>query len=616
MPPAKKRSHSAAAPPLAPPLPPASHLMADRPACLIPPPRPLPAPGAARCISTTANNASDPLPAEITVAGGGTITIEPSPVNVSHLSHLLTDHPDPSLCARVVSRFVSGADIGYRGGLTSRFCSNNRSATSRPDAVSRAIQLELARGHTYGPFRIPPLPHFRVNPLSAREKPDGSVRLLLDMSQPTGQSINDGISRVEFSVSYTSLDEAVRLIFVNGGQGALLAKADVKHAFRLVPVRRDQWQLQGFCWAGHFYFDTRLVFGSRSSPRIFNDFADCLTWLFVRHSGNVAIRHYLDDFFAIGPRGSDACHRAYHSFLDVSRQLGVPLAPSKCLPPATRLELLGVILDTDAMTVSLPPAKLAAILDLLRALRSRDKCTKRELLSVGGKLAHAATCVPPGRAFTRRILDAAYSVDRLGHRVRITRHLRRDLDWWGAYLPLWNGDFPLIPPPAERVYLVDVFTDSSERGGAAHHQNNWFMLHWPAPMIQTPDAAMTWLEMIPVVVALLVWGAAWHGHRIRLHCDNMGVIAVWRRGWSRNPLIMDLIRHLSFICARNRCHLDMVYVASRSNTLADALSRGRLDTARRVHPALSTEPTPIPNVVHRYLASPATSAYLLSGHPL
>ena len=183
-------------------------------------------------------------------------------------------------------------------------------------------------------------------------------------------------------------------------------------------------------------------------------------------------------------------------------------------------------------------------------------------------------------------------------------------------MPLWNGDFPLIPPPAERVYLADVFTDSSESGGAAHHQDHWFMLHWPAPMIQTPDASMTWLELIPVVVALLVWGAAWHGHRIRLHCDNMGVIAVWRRGWSRNPLIMDLIRHLSFLCARHRCHLDMVYVASRSNTLADALSRDRLDTARRVHPALHPAPTPIPDAVYRYLASPETSAYLLSGHHL
>ena len=285
---------------------------------------------------------------------------------------------------------------------------------------SQAIRVELDRGHTYGPFRAPPLADFRVNPLSARDKPDGSVRLLLDMSQPSGLSINDCISKLDFSVSYTSVDGAVKLIFDHGGQGAMLAKADVKHAFRLVPVRQDQWCLQGYFWEGSFYFDTRLVFGSRSSPRLFNDFADILAWLFVRHSGHGAIRHYLDNYFAVGPRTSDACDRAYRSILDACRQLRVPLAPRKCVPPTTRIELLGVTLDTVTMTASLPAAKTSALIELLRTMQSREKCTKRELLSLGGKLAHASSCVPPGRAFTRRILDAAHSVDRLGHRTTTT----------------------------------------------------------------------------------------------------------------------------------------------------------------------------------------------------
>ena len=349
---------------------------------------------------------------------------------------------------------------------------------------------------------------------------------------------------------------------------------------------------------------------------MFNDFADCLAWLFVSHSGHSAIRHYLDDFFAVGSPGSDACTRAYGSIFEVCSQLGVPLAPDKCVPPTPRLELLGVILDTDAMTVSLPPGKVDALLALIRAMKSRDKCKKRELLSLGGKMAHASTCIPPGRAFTRRVLDAAHTVDRLGHRVRLTTGLRRDLAWWEAYLPVWNGVFPLIPPPAYREYCADVHTDSSERGGAAYYRDNWFALRWPPGLTSAVAAAMTWLEFIPVVVAVIVWGDEWHGRRIRLHCDNMGVIAVWRRGWSNNPLIMDLVRQLSFICATRHCQLDMVYIASRENSIADALSRDRLSAARLAHGNLRAEPSPVPSSVHAYLAQPASSAHLLSGHPL
>ncbi|KAF0309914.1 hypothetical protein FJT64_019008 [Amphibalanus amphitrite] len=42
-------------------------------------------------------------------------------------------------------------------------------------------------------------------------------------------------------------------------------------------------------------------------------------------------------------------------------------------------------------------------------MTGRKKCTQRDLLSLVGRLVHASKCVPPGRAFTRRLLDAAHS---------------------------------------------------------------------------------------------------------------------------------------------------------------------------------------------------------------
>ena len=51
-------------------------------------------------------------------------------------------------------------------------------------------------------------------------------------------------------MSYTSMDEAPSLIFALGGRGAPLAKADIKAAFKLIPVRADRWQLLGFKWEG------------------------------------------------------------------------------------------------------------------------------------------------------------------------------------------------------------------------------------------------------------------------------------------------------------------------------------------------------------------------------
>ena len=60
--------------------------------------------------------------------------------------------------------------------------------------------------------------------------------------------MNEGIPREEFSVRYSSFDEAVVLVR-SFGKGAFMAKLDIKHAFRLCPVRVDQWSLLGFALA-------------------------------------------------------------------------------------------------------------------------------------------------------------------------------------------------------------------------------------------------------------------------------------------------------------------------------------------------------------------------------
>lgn len=60
---------------------------------------------------------------------------------------------------------------------------------------------------------------------------------------------------------------------------------------------------------------------------------------------------------------------------------------------------------------------------------------------------------------------------------------------------------------------------------------------------------MTWLEFVSVLVAFMTWGHQWHGLRIQAYSDNMGVVAVWGRGWSRETRIMSLMRHLLFATA-------------------------------------------------------------------
>ena len=90
---------------------------------------------------------------------------------------------------------------------------------------------------------------------------------------------------------YSHIDDAVRVIKVSG-QGALLAKVDLKSAYRVIPMHRDDWHLLAIQWDSHTYLDTALPFGLRSAPKLFSAVADALAWC-MRKQGVRHQLHYL-----------------------------------------------------------------------------------------------------------------------------------------------------------------------------------------------------------------------------------------------------------------------------------------------------------------------------------
>ena len=192
----------------------------------------------------------------------------PSPVNVQGLAHILRSHPDQALVGFLLQGFSEGFSLGVHGHISQVLATNLRSALDNPEATSAAIQKEVDRGHTLGPFVHPPFDPCHTSPIGIVDKRDGSHRLILDLSSNHAGSVNEGISLEEFSVSYCSFDDAVTLV-LGAGPTPFMAKVDIKHAFRLCPVRPAEWALLCYTWAGQYYCDTRLPFGLRSSPFIF-----------------------------------------------------------------------------------------------------------------------------------------------------------------------------------------------------------------------------------------------------------------------------------------------------------------------------------------------------------
>ncbi len=99
--------------------------------------------------------------------------------------------------------------------------------------VVKVSQEKVARGVQCSQFGVIP----------KKGKP-GKWRLIVNLSAQEGAIVNDGIAKELASVAYTSVDEVVRRV-LQLGRGAEVAKADVKAAYRNVPVHPET----GGCWA-------------------------------------------------------------------------------------------------------------------------------------------------------------------------------------------------------------------------------------------------------------------------------------------------------------------------------------------------------------------------------
>ncbi len=199
---------------------------------------------------------------------------------------------------------------------------------------------------------------FGVIPKSSQP---GKWRLIIDLSHPEGGCVNEGIRANLCSLVYCSIDNAVDVI-LDLGQGSLLAKMDLKSAYRNVWSTRRT--------------NTVLPFGLQSAPKIFTALADGLIWM-MGHNGAI---HYLDDYLFFGRAG------ALQVALRVCEEVGMPVAVHKTEGPSTALVFLGILIDTVKMEIRLPADKLARLQLLINQWSAKTVCTKRDLLSLLGHL--------------------------------------------------------------------------------------------------------------------------------------------------------------------------------------------------------------------------------------
>ncbi len=127
-------------------------------------------------------------------------------------------------------------------------------------------------------------------------KKSGSIRIINDLIWRVKKSINEFVPPNDFTLFYKSVDVAVRRIQLF--DDPYISKQDIASTLTHIIVHPD-WNLLGFKWHDQYYFSICLVFGCRSSPFLYNHFADALEFMAKSRGSSNLLNYYVDDNFRV-----------------------------------------------------------------------------------------------------------------------------------------------------------------------------------------------------------------------------------------------------------------------------------------------------------------------------
>ena len=179
--------------------------------------------------------------------------------------------PDRRTLDLVYKDLKHGAKIGCREEFHSPSASTNApSALNHGHQVSDSIADWIAKGFVYGPVPLEDVPDAaKFSGLMTRPKPNGSVRIILNLSAPLGSSVNEGIDKDDFPASMSSTTDWLRALH-KAGRRAKMCKIDWSDAYKHIAVHAEDTDLQWFEWCGKGFKELCLIFGGVSSAGIFD----------------------------------------------------------------------------------------------------------------------------------------------------------------------------------------------------------------------------------------------------------------------------------------------------------------------------------------------------------
>ena len=434
------------------------------------------------------------------------------------------------------------------------------------DKVENRLNEEIIKGN-YSIVKDSPR---IISALAAIEKPNGDVRLIHDLSRPTGYGVNDYAKKDPCNMQ--SVYDALACLKPD----YFMAKIDLSWAYRSVCIKKAEQVLTGLEWKfrgnteSTFLQDCKLPFGGRKSPSIFNRLTQSVRRMMERR-GYTNCVVYLDDFF-IAEESFNKCMEVMNTLIALLRQLGFRINWSKVVDPCKELVFLGININTTDNWIALDPEKKEKLIELLNACKARKRMSKAQLLSIAGKLNWAATVFPWGRNRLNNIFQLIRNLNNDNHKAITTSALAEDFDWWLKCLgqnknrrQIWDDYRPSL----------HIATDSSQVSGGAFcfDSGAWQYCNWILDRHELAEEHINIKELAMIAEAVSLWAPLNQGSQLVIYTDNTFAAIATNKGTARNKMAQALLREMANTALINNVTILAHYIPGAINDFADSISR-------------------------------------------
>ena len=302
----------------------------------------------------------------------------PSPISIT-LAREATGYPrvhelTTTLIRGASLRVERAPDLASPSYPTRRAVHNHESSKVFASQVRTQLADEVKAGTTFvlGPelpeeWRKPGSGVF-VSPIGCVEKASSTasvpvVRIIIDASSGGAQSLNARISKSTLdeldpsTPSYLS-NQVIAATLLAAGPGALYSLTDVKAAFNNVALDPSNYRFSVIHFEGVWYCQTRLGFGYRSSPDVFEVIMGAFDWI-LRTRDQLNILRIVDDILNVDLPEVAAANATFMR-AEITRY-GIPIATAKNVDQVSVVKFNGLEWNAVDQTVTIPATKIADI---------------------------------------------------------------------------------------------------------------------------------------------------------------------------------------------------------------------------------------------------------------